>query len=378
MTASTLVETIWRWLVAAAPGLAEGRGLPAVGRTLLAGLVALGLLGLVLLAGLWVEALEGHLADRRLGAGPGRRRGFRRALAGLIAHLSQPGDLTPASADRLLHGAGAPLVLGATVAAFGVLPVGAGASAVPAAVPASLVALAVLLVLQGLGMLLLAAGSGSAYPTLGALRAARTLICHGVPVALCVLVVAGLAGSLSLQGVCQEQAGHVLRWYAFRNPFAGVALIVFLVGSQALCQRAPLDLATAPEELAGGWLAELSGPRLACVQVAQRATLVLMALLGAVCFLGGWLPGLPAGDALVTGGSLPGLLVGAAVLLVKVHLVLLLQLGLAWMGPRLRQGRSGQVAIRVLLPAATLALVGSTLWHLAFPSHIWFVPESWW
>ena len=148
------------------------------------------------------------------------------------------------------------------------------------------------------------------------------------------------AGSLSLAAI--TQAWRPL-WLLWQLPGA----VVFLVAAVAELQRPPFDMPVADAELVMGAWTEYSGLRFALFLLAEYAGIVVMSLVFAAMWLGGWHGPLP--DTL---GWLWTLLKGFAVA------VVIIWVRVAW--PRLREDQLQRLAWLWLVPLglAQLFLTG--------------------
>ncbi|HEV8353572.1 MAG TPA: complex I subunit 1 family protein [bacterium] len=142
--------------------------------------------------------------------------------------------------------------------------------------------------------------SNNKYALLGGLRSASQMISYEIPLALGILWVAMVTGTLSTVGIVEAQVGSgswaVLDWFVFQwFPFGFIAFLIFLVAATAEVNRVPFDLPEAESELVAGYFAEYTGMRFALFQLGEYAEAFAMAALATIMFLGGWLePGLPA------------------------------------------------------------------------------------
>ena len=98
---------------------------------------------------------------------------------------------------------------------------------------------------------------------------------------LAVASVALAAGTLSLVGIAE--AWHPW-WMLWQLPGA----VVFLVAALAELQRPPFDMPLADSEIVFGAFTEYTGLRFAFFLLAEYAGIVVMSLLFAVLYLGGW------------------------------------------------------------------------------------------
>ncbi len=127
----------------------------------------------------------------------------------------------------------------------------------------------------------------SALPMIGGFRFAAMVLSVGIPFSLVVLTTAIPAESLSVGVIVESQSSL---WYVLVQP---LGFVIYLITAAGIAFWGPFDL---PEgaDLAGGIVAEASGPRLAMWRFAQGALMVTLSLMGTAVFLGGYLgPVLP-------------------------------------------------------------------------------------
>lgn len=134
------------------------------------------------------------------------------------------------------------------------------------------------------GILMSGWGSNSKYAFFGAIRAAAQMISYEVCIGLIMLAVIVCAGSLNLTEIVNAQKGC---WFIF--PLFP-AFIMFFVSALAETNRAPFDHAEAESELVSGFNVEYSGMTFALFFLAEYAHIIIMSLITALLFLGGWLP----------------------------------------------------------------------------------------
>ena len=132
-----------------------------------------------------------------------------------------------------------------------------------------------------IGTLMAGWASANKYSLLGGMRAAAQLVSYELPMVLAVASVALAAGTLSLVGIAE--AWHPW-WLLWQLPGA----VVFLVAALAELQRPPFDMPLADSEIVFGAFTEYTGLRFAFFLLAEYAGIVVMSLLFAVLYLGGW------------------------------------------------------------------------------------------
>jgi NADH-quinone oxidoreductase subunit H len=184
--------------------------------------------------------------------------------------------------------------------------------------------------------------SDSKYSLLGSMRTCAQLVSYEVSLALSVLGVIIMAGSLSLVDIVHAQE---MDWWYVVPQFIG--LLVFFVAGIAETNRAPFDLPEAETELVAGYLTEYSGMRFGLFSMAEYINMIVLSALCVTLFFGGWLgPWLP----------------GPIWFLIKLLLVIFIFIWLRTTVPRLRYDQLMAFGWKVLLPVATInALVTAAL-----------------
>jgi NADH-quinone oxidoreductase subunit H len=184
--------------------------------------------------------------------------------------------------------------------------------------------------------------SESKYSLLGSMRTCAQMVSYEVSLALSVLGVVLMSGSLSLVDIAQKQQETI--WFAGPQ-FVG--MLVFFIAGAAETSRAPFDLPEAETELVAGYHTEYSGMRVGLFLQAEYINLITLAGLGVTLFFGGWGgPGLP----------------GPLWFLIKLLLVIFFFMWMRTTLPRLRYDQLMKFGWKVLLPIATLnALVTAVL-----------------
>jgi NADH-quinone oxidoreductase subunit H len=185
--------------------------------------------------------------------------------------------------------------------------------------------------------------SDSKYALLGSMRTCAQLVSYEVALALSVLGVVLMAGSLSLTQIVAEQQDTV--WYAVPQV---IGLLVFFAAGTAETNRPPFDLPEAESELVAGYHTEYSGMRFGLFSMAEYVNMITLSGLCVTLFFGGWI------------GPWPPL--GPVWFLLKVLILIFLFIWLRATLPRLRYDQLMAFGWKVLLPVATInALVTAAL-----------------
>jgi NADH-quinone oxidoreductase subunit H len=246
----------------------------------------------------------------------------------------QKEDITPRNADRWAFKLAPAVALVPYLVALSVIPLS------PTVVAAD-VGAGVLFVLAAsavgiLGTLMGGWASANKYALLGGMRAVAQLLSYELPMVMAVASVSLAAGTVSLTGIVE--AWNPL-WLLWQLPGA----FIFLIAAVAELQRPPFDMPIADAEVVMGPFTEYSGVRFAFFLLSEYAGIVVLSLLFAVLFLGGWHG--PFSDVL---GPVWTLLKGALIS------VLMIWVRVAW--PRVREDQLQRLAWLVLVPLALAQL----------------------
>ena len=94
------------------------------------------------------------------------------------------------------------------------------------------------------------------------------------------------ANSLNLGDIVAGQSGGILQWYVW--PLFPL-FIIYFISAVAETNRAPFDVAEGESEIVAGFHVEYSGMAFAVFFLAEYANMILVSVLAALMFLGGWL-----------------------------------------------------------------------------------------
>ena len=252
----------------------------------------------------------------------------------------QKEDVTPAAADRRVFRFAPAVALVPYLVAMAVIPL--SPDVVGADVPASALFVLATTAVGILGTLMAGWASANKYSLLGAMRSAAQLLSYELPLVLAVASVCLAAGSLSLGGIAQAWSPW---WLIWQLPGA----LVFLIAAVAELQRPPFDMPVADAEIVFGAYTEYTGLRFAFFLLAEYAGIVVMSLLFAILYLGGWQG--PFSDQLGWVWTLlKGLVIAVVIIWMRV----------AW--PRLREDQLQHLAWIVLVPLALAQLALTGVW----------------
>jgi NADH-quinone oxidoreductase subunit H len=186
------------------------------------------------------------------------------------------------------------------------------------------------------GVLLGGWSSNNKYSLLGGLRGAAQMISYEIPLALSLVGIITLAGSLSLVDIVKAQEGM---WFIVKQP---LGFLLFLIAVSAETNRTPFDLIECENELVAGYQTEYSSMKFGLFYMAEYAHLLLASCLVTLLFLGGW-----------NGPLLPALVWFG----IKLFLVFFVFIWVRATFPRVRYDQLMMFSWKVLTPLAFLNLL---------------------
>jgi NADH-quinone oxidoreductase subunit H len=192
------------------------------------------------------------------------------------------------------------------------------------------------------GLLLGGWASGSKYSFLGAIRAAAQLISYEISMGLALLGAIMMAGTLSLTSIVEAQDEV---WFIVPQL---LGFVIFMIAGFAEANRAPFDLPEADAELVAGYQTEYGGMRFGSFMLAEYIEMLVISGIAVTFFLGGWM------------GPGPGFLDPVWMLLKTLALVFVFFWVRATL-PRLRYDQLMSLGWKVLLPLATLNVLGTAI-----------------
>jgi NADH-quinone oxidoreductase subunit H len=238
------------------------------------------------------------------------------------------------------------------LAAFSVIPWGKGweiggyrVDGAVVDVPISLILIFALGSIGIYGFIVGGWASDSKFALLGSMRTCAQLVSYEVSLALSVLGIVIMAGTLSLTRIVEEQDAY---WY-IGPQFVG--FLIFMLAGTAETSRAPFDLPEAETELVAGYHTEYGGMRYGLYAMAEYINLITLSGLAVTLFLGGW-----RGPFLW----------GPVWFLLKLLLVLFIFIWLRTTLPRLRYDQLMRFGWKVLLPVATINAVATAALVVAY------------
>lgn len=308
--------------------------------------------------------------------------GLLQTVADLLK-LLQKEEIVPAKAEPLLFRIAPLIIFVAVFAGFAVLPISPAWQG--SSISTGLFFLLAVVSVDVIGILIAGWSSNNKYSVLGAMRAAAQLISYEVPLGLSVLCVVIVSQTLDLQEICLQQNsqssvpsyllgikalgqtnawGGVFTWNVFRMPLLLLAWLVFFIASLAESNRTPFDLPEAEAEIVAGFQTEYSGFRWGIIMLAEYAMMLLMSMLGAILFFGGWNTPLPNIGALRLSEWTSGPVWGIFWITFKALLLVAAQIWVRWSLPRLRIDQLMALSWKYLTPISLILIILCGLWKL--------------
>lgn len=317
-----------------------------------------GILGLCLIGAIFLGAMIAVWFERKLSADVQQRHGPNRVgphgIFQLVADaikLFTKEDIIPANADKFLFAFAPIVIMGAVFLMLVAIPFGAviiDGNTYPIAatdMDISVLYIEAVSAISVVGIFMAAYSSNNKFSLLGAFRNFARMIGYEVPLGICIVSVAIMAGSLNIIEIAEAQSPL---WFIIMQP---LGFIVFFIAIMADMGRLPFDQNESEEELIAGWVTEYTGMRFGLGFFAEYIHLILGSMLVVLLFLGGW--NLPE---MLTSNMLLGIILPTAFFLGKVTIVILAIIMIRWAVPRFRIDQVVDLSWKRLLPLSLLNL----------------------
>lgn len=241
------------------------------------------------------------------------------------------------------------LTIGPALAAWAVMPF--GPELVLADINAGLLYVLAITSMSVYGIVIAGWASNSRYAFLGAMRSAAQVVSYEIAMGFALVGVLIAAGSLNLGEIVLAQSGGIFYWYWL--PLLPLFVVYFISGV-AETNRAPFDIAEGESEIVAGFHVEYSGMAFAVFFLAEYADMILISMLAATLFMGGWLSpfeGIPYLEPMFA--WVPGLVW----LLLKTCLFLFFYLWIRATFPRYRYDQVMRLGWKIFIPVTLVWIV---------------------
>ncbi|OIN97375.1 MAG: NADH-quinone oxidoreductase subunit H [Anaerolineae bacterium CG1_02_58_13] len=220
------------------------------------------------------------------------------------------------------------------------------------------------------GIVLAGWSSNNKYAMMGGLRSSAQMISYELTLGLSFVAAILLGNSMSLVDIVEGQKSL---WFVILQP---VGFIIFFIATLAEVNRPPFDMPEAEQELVAGYHTEYSGMKFALFFMAEYQKMIVVSMIGATLFLGGYREFWFLKDTFLSVDRLWFL--GPAYLFIKVVVLLGVMIWIRASWPRIRYDRLMAFGWKILVPLA-LAVVfitatGILLAEMFHPLWIWSVP----
>jgi NADH-quinone oxidoreductase subunit H len=233
--------------------------------------------------------------------------------------------------------------------------------------------------------------SNNKYTLFGGVRAVAQIISYEIPGGFVVLGLVMMAGTLSMQGIIEQQGGGFWNWYILGGPklatttsvitgaaistpgtwlsvllipvMAFAALIYYVCGLSET-NRVPFDLPEAESELVSGYNTEYSSMKYAIFYLAEYANMFVVCAIAVTLFFGGWHSPLPRFIVEYLGSDSKLLigLEGVVWFVMKSLVLVFLQILLRWTLPRLRVDQTMHLCWKIFLPIGFAMVIIVAAW----------------
>ncbi len=277
--------------------------------------------------------------QQRIGPNRVGPRGLLQPIADVLKLLTKE-DITPDCVDRPVFMIAPFISLVAGATSLAVIPI--WQNFVVANVNCALLVILALSSLSSFGVILAGWGSNSRYSFLGGLRASAQVISYEIAMALALVGVMMLSGSLNLVDIVNAQVHSPFKMFAIPQI---LGFFVFMVAAIAETNRTPFDLPEAESELVAGYFVEYSAMRFALFYLAEYFGMIVMSMVAVICFLGGWYGPFP----------IPG--IPFFWFLVKLYFLIFFYIWVRATLPRYRYDQVMGLGWKILIPLALLNIV---------------------
>jgi NADH-quinone oxidoreductase subunit H len=265
--------------------------------------------------------------------------------------------IVPSGANKVLFIVGPLMAITPAMAAWAVVPF--SPEVVLADVNAGLLYLMAITSMGVYGVIIAGWASNSKYAFIGAMRSAAQVVSYEIAMGFALVSVLLVSQSLNLSDIVTQQT---------RGTFADMGLnflswnwlpllpmmVVYFVSGVAETNRAPFDVVEGESEIVAGHMVEYSGMGFSLFMLAEYSNMILIAMLTAIMFFGGW--SAPIDSAVFH------LIPGFGWLMIKMFLISSLYLWFRATFPRYRYDQIMRLGWKVFIPVTLVWLVFIAGW----------------
>jgi NADH-quinone oxidoreductase subunit H len=187
---------------------------------------------------------------------------------------------------------------------------------------------------------------------MGGLRSSAQMISYELALALALVGVLLVSGSLRPTVIVAQQAGWFWNWNVFSG-WQALGFVIFVIAGYAETNRLPFDMPEAESELVAGYHTEYSSMKFSMFFMAEYIAMITMASLAVTLFLGGYNPGFPIENWL---SGWPLWIALVLTFVVKVGFFMFLYVWVRWTLPRFRYDQLMNLGWKRLFPLALVNL----------------------
>lgn len=198
-------------------------------------------------------------------------------------------EVIPSEVDKWLYVICPGIAVAGSLIAFGVIPVGdsfmAWGRKITMVIGDVNVGVLYVVAVAGLGLYGIFLGGWSSnnnFSLLGALRSTAQVITYELPMGLALASIAAITGSLRFADIIAAQKTLPL---IVLQP---VGFLIYFISGMAEINRSPFDMPETENELVSGYSTEYGGIKFAIYFMAEYINMIVMSILVATLFLGGW------------------------------------------------------------------------------------------